>query len=63
MSVTCLLDFENVRKQTIVPKQTIKKHEFPPRKQLFASLKKIFMMPTIQVVNNSSKQPLFTFPI
>ena len=62
MSVTCLVDFENVRKQTIVPKQTIKKHEFPPRKQLFASLK-IFMMPTIQVVNNSSEQPLFTFPI
>ena len=42
MSVTCLLDFENVRKQTIVPKQTIKKHEFPPRKQLFASLKKYY---------------------
>lgn len=42
MSVTCLVDFENVRKQTIVLKQTIKKHEFQPRKQLFASLKNFY---------------------
>lgn len=42
LSVSCFVDFENVRKQTIVSKQTIKNDEFQRRKQLFSPIKNIY---------------------